>query len=291
MFFGPNQISDDESDENEESGKSAWSELTDLTLQECEMKHLSPIVFDLFPSLRKFALVNSNKITKFGKTLFKNASGLLEMTFYSRTSIVLTAESFRGLENLQVLKLKSVSINSFKLLDALPILQELDLTLGYGASISRIEKFEASLPKLKIIKLTFARAELWIGPGAFDHLVSLERVEMVFEKGSDVLELSSPNLRYISCRGLTLLKFNSNLIEEIVLNECNNETRVETTQQYMNGFKKLTMFKPVLENKPFQQFFNLEFLSLKINNLSLLDNRQPFDCLSKLKELQLICKI
>jgi hypothetical protein len=274
---------------------SQWPRLTELSIGLCGLNHLSPILFELFPQLQNLDLtfiddgsIEDDVFTKAVnlKQLNLNFNKLIldhRSVSSISTSSVRLKDPFSGLDNLRVLRISNVVIDSFDFFNSLTNLEELDVTAD--CLLSRVEKFPVALSKLKKLKLIIKQVKC-IYSDAFDHLVNLDKFELYC---SNELILFETGLapRFFKCYGIKTVKLNStevSKIEEIELDY--RQGIVINTQSPLSGLKRLTVTRSH-ENMSFNEMLNLEFLRLKIGSLSIL-NSGPLQLLSKLKVLELV---
>jgi hypothetical protein len=235
------------------------SEVSELTVSNCQLETLDSVVFDLFPRLEKLDF-SGNQIETVDEEMFKKAGNLRELDLSNQLkftgSIPLTIEALSCLVNLTVLKLDKIKLKnssdelgkddenfSFEPFNCLVNLEELKLKIDKYAFT--IDKF-AQLAKLKKLVLWLDNV-YWIAPSAFDHLERLDWLELrLVDSDSDYsfckLEVFKTGLapRHLDIFGPELVKLNSRCeaarVESMILGtKSNNGIFFETANWSKNA--------------------------------------------------------
>jgi hypothetical protein len=276
---------------SEKSGRQVeWPKLSKLKIIDCNITYLDALIFDIFPNLHELILEN-NEITQFNKNAFKRASNLLELVVSSEKSclehrLLSMNECFQGLTNLRVLQLDHFVIESFDVLNCLHSLIELKVI---DRHLKKIEKFDVAIPGLK--KLTLELMEVnYISPNVFDHLTSIEYLEITCRQVNERFE-TSLTPRVIKVYGSKLVKLNSvdlSKIEEIGFSE---QMECGDGSVTLNKLKRVTIKENgsllSVNNNSFQQFSHLEDLKLTIYSLSSVPSGQ-LNSLTELKDIDIL---
>jgi hypothetical protein len=228
-----------------------WPRLTELKI-ECNTSFTRyPVLFELYPKLRKFELKVKGVCELFDK-VFENASYLEELTLFASYGFEFTANCFYGLSNIRVLKLNcdymKSYIESFEMISCLPNLEEQEIVKI--KLLATVDTFPAELIKLKRLYLGFAYIKR-IAPTMFDHLVDLEFLTISYahrDFENDLFETGAPALRYFKCNCFNRVKFttkNLSLIEEIALGSrfsgCRTQIHTTLGQSPMTNLKRLSL--------------------------------------------------
>jgi hypothetical protein len=258
---------------------------------------------ELVPNLQKLNL-GRNYIKSLDADVFKHAEKLIELDLdlSKIENPIFRNETFLGLFNLRVLNVDSIILDSLEPFNCLSNLEELRLVVDRKSPIKKLDAFPDQLFKLRVLELDFRCEVLWVAPTVFDHLKCLERFEFTcFKWRSDIqmdllnMRIAPRFLKVIGVKTLRLLGGECSManIETIELFELNpnilglHESLVTKLECHW-PLSGLTMLNATLLNEKsllFEQIINLEFLSLVLNDLSML-SRSGLDCLCNLKELK-----
>jgi hypothetical protein len=251
-----------------EPGTTVWTALTHLTLENCEIDIDMQGLADFFPRLENLHIFEDFDVRK--------------------PLVISKTDSFCALKNMRVLKLEHVAVNSFKTIDGMPNLEELNVKFANDLdSFTRIDSFP-NFPKLTQLELRLKGAK-WIHPKAFDHLTQLMKFEIYcdglegesFETGVAARSMSF----HVTCKVVKLSSISVSNVEEIeIFNDSNTTITKLETRVALSGLKRLTM-SLANDDLPFHQMTNLEYLNLKTSDLSITRSGH-LKCLSKLRVLK-----
>jgi hypothetical protein len=246
-------------------GKAAWPALTELFLYECDLSKIDLLrLADNFPQL--------------------------ENLYFSAVPVYFLKDPFRSMNNMRVLKLENVALQSFEILDGgcMPLLEEFYVWSDYHKdSFTRIDSF-LDFPILTKLSLRLCGVK-WIDPKAFDHLKQLTFFEIhANELVSDTFEtcVAARSMSFhVACKVLKLTSALVSNVEELELIKYNEEqTTVLETLVPLNGLKRLTTIKWANEDLPFHQMTNLEAVFFQTYDLSVISSGK-LKSLSKLRVL------
>jgi hypothetical protein len=183
----------------------------------------------------------------------------------------------------------NISPDPFAIIHTMPDLRDLSLLLD--ESVKRVEHFTPSLPELQYLSIHFDQV-VEFNPTAFDLLPCLKKITITRDSENILLDKFETGL-VAACfevwNGFKLLKLNSAAVANI--KDITMFTGMVESTHPLSGLKTLQICLDETTDLSiyFRQFNNLEFLTIKINDLSQL-NQGQLSCLPSLKRLCVNCK-
>jgi Leucine-rich repeat (LRR) protein len=247
----PNLLEDKTSDLNQ----SSWPSIKELTITNYDKDDVDQRLFEIFPFVEKFK-IEALKSVKTSLDVFPKAEHLTDLEISCWCGCYLAESAFC---NLSKLKRLSTRILSVDILSKMCLLELEELDLSKSRLLTKIEQNTfLNLPKLKTLNLSRCSIE-FIHQQAFDHLVSLEELNLNFNK-LRILELGRVIPRVLN------VEFNA---EFIVLAGKSNDMKtlkISPSREFLfsgtfSGLKKLFLKISSLDDICAGQFKSLRDLN------------------------------